>query len=96
MATMSNKLKQKPKLEPTLFNSKLYIDVDFKEENLSTYSNSEESEQINKSPSQKKLNQYLSIIFLFFCTVSFFSLQITPFLFFFSNFFKHLLFLFFF
>ena len=60
MATMSNKQKQKPKLEPTLFNSKLYINVDFKEENLSTYSNSEESEQINKSPSQKKLNQYLS------------------------------------
>ena len=60
MATISNKQKQKSKLEPTLFNSKLYIDLDFKEENLSTYSNSEEPEQAIKSPSQKKLNQYLS------------------------------------
>ena len=57
---MNSKQKQKPKLESTLFNSKLYIDMDMKDENLSTYSNSEESEQTIKSPSQKQLNQYLS------------------------------------
>ena len=57
---MLNKQKQKSKLESTLFNSKLFIDMDIKEENISTDSNSEESEETIKSPSQKKLNKYLS------------------------------------
>lgn len=57
---MLNKQKQKQKLESTLFNSKLFIDMDIKEENISTDSNSEESEETIKSPSQKKLNKYLS------------------------------------
>ena len=57
---MLNKQKQKSKLESTLFNSKLFIDMDIKEENISTDSNSEESEETIKTPSQKKLNKYLS------------------------------------
>ena len=41
----------------TLFNSKLYLDFDIKEEYLENCSNNTEESEI---PSQKKLNQYLS------------------------------------
>ena len=54
---MEKNTKKKSSSSSTLFNSKLFMDFDIKEENIDSYSNNTEESEI---PSQKKLNDYLS------------------------------------
>ena len=54
---MEKNIKKKSSSSSTLFNSKLFMDFDIKEENIDSYSNNTEESEI---VSQKKLNDYLS------------------------------------